>query len=69
MVINVDNTSYITISSNIIMQTKIKHIAIKYHYLRELVEDKEVKLEYVNTKDKIANSFTKSLPKDSHKYL
>ena len=48
------------------MHTKIKHIAIKYHYLRELVQDKEVKLEYVNTKEQIANIFTKALSNDSH---
>ena len=37
------------------MHTKTKHIAIKYHYLRELVEDKEVKMEYVSTKEQIAD--------------
>ena len=37
-----DNTSAISISKNPIMHTKTKHIAIKYHYVRELVQDKEV---------------------------
>ena len=64
-----DNTSAINISKNPLMHTKTKHIAIKYRYLRELVQDKEVKMEYVNTKEKIANIFTKALPKDAHEYL
>ena len=51
------------------MHTKTKNIAIKYHYLRELVQDKEVKMEYVNTKEKIVDIFTKEVPKDSHEYL
>ena len=51
------------------MYTKTKHIAIKYHYLGELVQDEEVRLEYVNTKEKIADIFTKYLPKDKHEYL
>ena len=51
------------------MHTKEKHIAIKYHYLRELVQDKEVKMEYFNSKEKIADIFRKPLPKDSHEYL
>ena len=51
------------------MHTKTKHIAIKYHYLRELVQDKEVKMEYANTKEQIADVFTKPLPKDAHEYL
>ena len=64
-----DNTSAINISKNLMMHTKTKHIAIKYHYLRELVQDKEVKMEYVNTKEKIFDIFTTSLPKDAHEYL
>ena len=51
------------------MHTKTKHIVIKYHYLRELVQDKEVKIEYVNIKEKIVDIFTKALPKDAHEYL
>ena len=37
--------------------------------MRELVQDKEVKMEYVNTKEKIDDIFTKALPKDAHEYL
>ena len=51
------------------MHTKTKHISIKYHFLRELVQDKEVRLEYVNTKEQIANIFTKPLPRDAFFYL
>jgi hypothetical protein len=34
---------------------KDQEYSIKYHYLRELVQDKEVRLEYVNTKELLAN--------------
>ena len=64
-----DITSSINMSKNPVMHTKKKHIAIKYHYLRELVQDKEVKMEYVNSKEKIVDIFTKLLPKDAHEYL
>lgn len=64
-----DNTSAINISKNPVMHAKTKHIAIKYHYVRELVEDKEVKMEYINTKEQIADIFTKPLPKDAFEYL
>ena len=47
------------------MYAKTKHIAIKYHYVRELVEDKKVKMEYIHSKEHIADIFTKELPKDS----
>ena len=64
-----DNTSSINISKNHVMHTKTKHIPIKYHYLWELVQNKEVKMEYVNTKGKMVDIFTKALPKDAHEYL
>ena len=51
IVIYSNNTSSINISNNLVMHTKTKHIAIKYHFLRELVQGKEVKLEYINTKE------------------
>ena len=70
MILYYDNTSAINISKNPVMHTKTKHIAIKYYYyLRELVQDKEVKMEYVNTKKQIADSFTKPLPKDAQEHL
>ena len=31
------NTSAINISKNLVMHSKTKHIAIKYHFVRELV--------------------------------
>ena len=46
-----DNTSAINISKNLMMHSKTKHIAIKYHFVRELVQDKEIRLEYVHTKE------------------
>ena len=64
-----DNRSAINISKNPVMHAKTKHIAIKYHYVRELVEDKQVKMEYINSKEQIADIFTKLLPKDAFKYL
>ena len=64
-----DNTSAINISKSLVMHTKTKNIIIKYHYMRELIQDKEVKMEYVNTKEKISNIFTKALPNDAHEYL
>ena len=64
-----DNTSAINISKNPMMHNKTKHIVVKYHFLRELVQHKEVRLEYVDAKEKIVEIFTNSLPKDAFLYL
>ena len=67
MILYCDNTSAINISKNPVMHAKTKHIAIKYHHVRKLVEDKQVKMEYIHTKEQIAD--TKPLPKDTYEYL
>ena len=69
MIMYCDNTSAITIFKNPMMHAKTKHIAIKYHYVRELVEDKQVKMKYIHSKEYISDIFTKPLPKDAYEYL
>jgi hypothetical protein len=39
--------------------SKIKHIDIQYHFVRDMLEQKKVFLEKVNTLKNFANSFTK----------
>ena len=69
IVINCDNTSSINMSKNPIMHSKTKHIPIKYHFLREKLSQKTVKLEYVDTNEKITDIFTKPLPKEAFEHL
>ena len=64
-----DNTSAINISKNPVMHSKTKHIPIKFHFLREQVTEKNIKMEYVETKEQIAEEFTKPLPKEKFEYL
>lgn len=67
--IHCDNTSTINMSKNPGLHSKTKHISIKYHMLREKVSEKEVRLEYVSTKEQNVDIFTKPLPKDNFEYL
>ena len=69
IVINCDNTSAINMSKNPFMHSKTKHIPIKYHFLRDQLSQKAVKLEYVYTKEHIADIFTKPPPKESFEHL
>jgi hypothetical protein len=59
-----DNTSSISISKNPVMHSKTKHIPIKYHFLREQVAEKNIRVEYVGTKEQVTYIFTKSLPRN-----
>ena len=51
------------------MHSKTKHIPIKYNFLREQVLEQKVKLEYVSSKEQVADIFTKPLPREAFKYL
>ena len=64
-----DNKSAIAMSKNPVCHGKSKHIALKHHYIRGAVEDKEVDVVYCKTEDQVADIFTKALPKDRFIYL
>eukprot|EP00253_Pinus_taeda_P031343 PITA_31343 len=64
-----DNTSAISISKNLVMHSKTKHIPIKYHFLREQVLEQKVILEYVPSKEQVVDIFTKPLPRETFEYL
>src|ERR1044072_6624186 len=56
-----DNLSAINISKNHVLHSRTKHIDIRHHFIRELVEGKIVTLEHVATKNQLADIFTKAL--------
>eukprot|EP00253_Pinus_taeda_P027319 PITA_27319 len=64
-----DNTRTISMSKNLVMHSKMKHILIKYHFFREQVAENNNKLEYVGTEEKIVDIFTKPLPREAFEYL
>ena len=64
-----DNTNAINICKNLVMYSKAKHIPIKFHFLREHVTEKNIRLEYVETTEQIVDIFTKPLPRESFEYL
>ena len=46
-----DNTSSINISKNPIQHSRTKHIEIRHHFIRKLVEDGTLTLEFIHTDD------------------
>jgi len=59
--INCDNNSAINLSEDPSLHSRVKHIDIKYHFIRERVQSNEINVSYINTKDNIADAFTKAL--------
>ena len=58
-----DNQSCIKMCHNPVMHRRSKHIDTKLHFIRERVENKEVKIHYVPTEEVTADILTKSLPR------
>lgn len=55
------NQSLIKIANNLVFQKNTKHIDTQFHFVREKVQSKEIHLVYCNTRDNVANIFTKPL--------
>lgn len=59
--VNVDNKATIYNCKNQSTNSRTKHIDIRVHYIRELVNDKKLKLKYIKSGSNIADGFTKYL--------
>jgi hypothetical protein len=64
-----DNKLTITMTKNPVFHSRTKHISIKYHFLREAVDNKKIDFEYYRTKEQLANIFTKAHPRFKFKAL
>ena len=51
----------LNLSENLVFHDKLKHIEIKYHYIRDMVQRGVVKLQYVATEEHIDDVLTKPL--------
>ena len=58
-IIYCDNQSCLKLSENPVFHDKSKHIEIKYFYIRDLVRDGAVKLQYVSTDEQLADILTR----------
>ena len=69
MVVYCNNSSAIDISKNSVQHSKMKHIEIRYHFIRDLVERKIVSLKYIPTERQNADTFTKPLDRSKFEIL
>ena len=65
-VIKGDSRGAIALSKNTRDHGKIKHIDIRHHYLRELVQTGDITFEQIPSADNLADLFTKPLARDHH---
>nr|GEX00332.1 ribonuclease H-like domain-containing protein [Tanacetum cinerariifolium] len=64
-----DSKSAIAISYNPIQHSRTKHIAVRYHFIKEHMEKGTIELYFVKMDYQLADLFTKALPVDCFNYL
>jgi hypothetical protein len=67
--IHCDNQSCVKLSENPVFHDRSKHIEIKYHFIRDMVQKGAVKLQYISTDEQIADILTKPLSKVKFEYF
>jgi hypothetical protein len=64
-----DNQGAIALAKNVGYQARTKHIDIRYHFIREKLKGSEIALEYLESKNQVADFLTKGLPSKTLGYL
>nr|GEV64763.1 retrovirus-related Pol polyprotein from transposon TNT 1-94 [Tanacetum cinerariifolium] len=64
-----DSKSAIAISCNPFQHSRMKHIAVRYHFIKEHIEKGMIELYFVKTDYQLTDIFTKALPVDRFNYL
>ena len=56
-----DNQSCIKMTENHVFHDRSKHIEIRYHFIRDMVQRGALKLQYISTNEQVADMLTKPL--------
>nr|GFB71148.1 copia protein [Tanacetum cinerariifolium] len=64
-----DSKSAIAISCNPVQHSRTKHIAVRYHFIKEHAKKGTIELYFVKTDYQLADIFTKALPSNRFNYL
>ncbi|GKF37616.1 hypothetical protein Tco_0114374 [Tanacetum coccineum] len=68
VVVNCDNQDAIHLSRNSMFHERTKHINVRYHFIREIMESKEIVVVKIGTDDNVVDAFTKVVPRPKFKY-
>lgn len=67
--LNIDSQSEIRLIKNPEFHKRTKHIDIRYHFIREKYNNKEIDVKYISIDIQFADLFTKALPEDRFRML
>jgi hypothetical protein len=64
-----DNQSCMKLSKNLVFCDRLKHIEIKYHYIRDMVHRGALMLHYMTTEEKVTDVLTKPLSRTKFEHF
>lgn len=64
-----DNSSTIKLSKNPVLHGRSKHIHVRYHFLRELVNERVIQLDYCATQEQLSDVMTKAVKLETFEKL
>lgn len=67
--LKIDNVSAINLSKNPVSHGRSKHIEVRYHFLRDMVNKGRISLTYCSTENQLADGFTKALKIEKFDWL
>ncbi|KAM1489207.1 hypothetical protein ACFXTO_032488 [Malus domestica] len=67
--VHCDNTTAIAITKNPVFHQKTKHIDMRYHFIKDALQEGIIDLMYCPTEEQLADIFTKPLTKDRFNLL
>ena len=62
--LKIDNQSAIALSKNPVFHDRSKHIDVRFHFIRECVEEDRVRLQSIGTTEQLADILTKALGRE-----
>jgi len=67
MIIHEDNAGALFLAQNHALGLRTKHINVRYHFVRDLIEKGLLELKYISTNENVADIMTKNLNELKHK--
>lgn len=64
-----NKTLAIALSKNYVFHKRMKHIDVKYHFIKDLINNGEIVLRHCKSKEQFVDIFTKPLTRESFVYL
>lgn len=68
-ILHCDNISALALATNPVHHSKLKHIEVDVHFTRNQVKAGTIRLQYVSSREQLADIFTKGLCSPQHSYL